>query len=297
MDHAINWKDDYTNTKYRKVLTKEYLGIPGLQLFGKQIRTSATESLPPHFHQNCYEIVYITSGNPSFFVQGKNYHLSGGDVFITKPDQIHSTNSVPVTLSEMYWMQIELDPDSSFLFLNQDAIVTLRNKLSALTCPKITTDGDWIKMLFSKAFQAAASGDNPQLISQYLSLLLYMILDFSEKTTFKLTPDIGRAVNYILDHIEEPLSFDNLAKISALSVSQFKQKFKKQMGIAPRQFINLQKIEYSKELLQEGYSIQEISEMLNFVSNSYFTTVFKKFNSCTPSEYLRRQNMSLYQLH
>lgn len=287
MDQAINWKDDYMNTKYRKVLTKKYLNVPGLQLFGKQIRTSATESLPPHFHENCYEIVYITSGNPNFFVQGKNYYLSGGDVFITKPDQIHSTNSVPVTLSEMYWIQIEINPDSSFLFLSQDAIITLQNKLSSLTCPKITTDGDWVKMLFSKSFQAASSGENPQLISQYLSLLLYMILDFSEKTTFKLTPDIGKAVNYILDHIEEPLSFDDLAKISALSVSQFKQKFKKQMGIAPRQFINLQKIEYSKDLLQEGYSIRQISEMLNFVSNSYFTTVFKKFNSCTPSEYLR----------
>lgn len=287
MDQAINWKDDYMNTKYRKVLTKKYLNVPGLQLFGKQIRTSATESLPPHFHENCYEIVYITSGNPNFFVQEKNYYLSGGDVFITKPDQIHSTNSVPVTLSEMYWIQIEINPDSSFLFLSQDAIITLQNKLSSLTCPKITTDGDWVKMLFSKSFQAASSGENPQLISQYLSLLLYMILDFSEKTTFKLTPDIGKAVNYILDHIEEPLSFDDLAKISALSVSQFKQKFKKQMGIAPRQFINLQKIEYSKDLLQEGYSIRQISEMLNFVSNSYFTTVFKKFNSCTPSEYLR----------
>lgn len=287
MDQAINWKDDYMNTKYRKVLTKKYLNVPGLQLFGKQIRTSATESLPPHFHENCYEIVYITSGNPNFFVQEKNYYLSGGDVFITKPDQIHSTNSVPVTLSEMYWIQIEIHPDSSFLFLSQDAIITLQNKLSSLTCPKITTDGDWVKMLFSKSFQAASSGENPQLISQYLSLLLYMILDFSEKTTFKLTPDIGKAVNYILDHIEEPLSFDDLAKISALSVSQFKQKFKKQMGIAPRQFINLQKIEYSKDLLQEGYSIRQISEMLNFVSNSYFTTVFKKFNSCTPSEYLR----------
>ena len=287
MDQAINWKDDYMNTKYRKVLTKKYLNVPGLQLFGKQIRTSATESLPPHFHENCYEIVYITSGNPNFFVQEKNYYLSGGDVFITKPDQIHSTNSVPVTLSEMYWIQIEINPDSSFLFLSQDAIITLQNKLSSLTCPKITTDGDWVKMLFSKSFQAASSGENPQLISQYLSLLLYMILDFSEKTTFELTPDIGKAVNYILDHIEEPLSFDDLAKISALSVSQFKQKFKKQMGIAPRQFINLQKIEYSKDLLQEGYSIRQISEMLNFVSNSYFTTVFKKFNSCTPSEYLR----------
>lgn len=95
MPDAINWKDSYTNTKYLQILTDDCLNIPGLALFGKQIRTSATESLPLHFHEDCYEIVYITSGTPSFFVDGKTYNLSGGDVFITQPNQIHSTTPYP----------------------------------------------------------------------------------------------------------------------------------------------------------------------------------------------------------
>lgn len=285
MEQAINWKDDYSDTKYRKTLTAEYLNIPGLELFGKQIRTSATESLPLHFHEDCYEIVYITSGTPSFFVDGKTYNLSGGDVFITQPNQIHSTNSVPVTISEMYWVQVHVDPD--FLYLNQSAICFLQEKLSHLSCPKINTDGNQIEKLFHHAFQIALSGTHPQLVAQYLSLALYLIVDFSEKTMFKLTPDIGRAINYILENITETLSLDELAKIALLSTSQFKQKFKKQIGVAPRQFINSQKIELAKALLEDGHSIQEITNTLNFVSSSYFTTVFKRFNSCTPSEYLR----------
>lgn len=285
MPDAINWKDSYTNTKYLQILTEDCLNIPGLALFGKQIRTSATESLPLHFHEDCYEIVYITSGTPSFFVDGKTYNLSGGDVFITQPNQIHSTNSVPVTISEMYWVQVHVDPD--FLYLNQSAICFLQEKLSHLSCPKINTDGNQIEKLFHHAFQTALAGTHPQLVAQYLSLALYLIVDFSEKTMFKLTPDIGRAINYILENITETLSLDELAKIALLSTSQFKQKFKKQIGVAPRQFINSQKIELAKALLEDGHSIQEITNTLNFVSSSYFTTVFKRFNSCTPSEYLR----------
>lgn len=134
MEQAINWKDDYSDTKYRKTLTAEYLNIPGLELFGKQIRTSATESLPLHFHEDCYEIVYITSGTPSFFVDGKTYNLSGGDVFITQPNQIHSTNSVPVTISEMYWVQVHVDPD--FLYLNQSAICFYKKNSPTFPVPK-----------------------------------------------------------------------------------------------------------------------------------------------------------------
>ena len=65
MNQVINWKDNYTDTRYRKILTSSYLDIPGLQVLAKQVRISATESLPLHFHENSYELVYITSGTPS----------------------------------------------------------------------------------------------------------------------------------------------------------------------------------------------------------------------------------------
>lgn len=285
---AINWKDDYTDTKNIKILTASQLNIPGLQLFGNQIRTFATESLPLHYHEDCYEVVYICNGIPSFNVSEKNYNLCGGDVFITQPNQIHSTNSVPVSISEMYWFQINLNSCSNFLFQDQISINYLQNGLSTLPSPKISTDTPIIKKLLHSAFQAALSGSKPQLVAQYLSLLLYIILEFSEKTMFKLTPDIGRVMDYILDHIYEDISLDELSAVAYLSTSQMKQKFKKQLGIAPRQFINAQKIECSKTLLQEGYSVREVAAMLQFDNSSYFATVFKRYNSCTPSEYIKK---------
>lgn len=289
---AINWKDNYTDTKYRKILTTEYLNIPGLKVFGKQIRISATESLPLHFHENSYELVYITSGTSNFFVDGKNYSLCGGDVFITQPNQMHSTNAVPVTISEMYWLQFEFGSNPNFFHLDHTATHTLESKLSHLPSPKIGTNGNEIGEFFHNAFQIALTGYNPQLVSQYLTLVLYRIIEFSEQTVFKLSPDIGWAMNYILDHITESLTLDEIAKGAFLSTSQFKQKFKKQVGISPRQFINSQKMEYAKDLLEENYSVEQVANALNFDSGSYFTSVFKKFCSCTPTEYKNRTCIS-----
>ena len=293
MSKEVGIFEEYTNTKYLKILTEEHLSIPGMFLFGRQIRTTATESLPPHDHGNCFEFVYICSGTPSFSVDGKNYTLSGGDVFITQPHEIHSTNSMPVSVSEMYWFQLDLTTYENALFLDKLATQTLQTKLHQLSSRIISTDLGKTKDLIKNAFRVALSGNNPQLATQYITLFLYLLLEASDKIDFKLTPDIGRAATYILDHIGEKLTLDELASISYLSTSQFKQKFKQQMGISPRQFINTQKIQVAKDLLEEWHSTTEVAAMLHFESPSYFITVFKRYTSCTPRQYKERYKMSL----
>ena len=63
------------------------------------------------------------------------------------------------------------------------------------------------------------------------------------------------------------------------------------MGISPRLYINQKKIECAKKLLSEGFSITEVAMHLNFVSSSYFSSVFKKYTNCTPSEYIKKSKI------
>ena len=82
-----------------------------------------------------------------------------------------------------------------------------------------------------------------------------------------------------------------MAALANLSCSQYKQKFKKQLEISPRHFINQQKIEYSKLLLLEGMSVTDIAMLLGFTTSSYFSTVFKKYTLYTPTEYLEKESL------
>lgn len=288
MHRAVELIDHYEYSDKRHILTQNETKIPAILLFGWQNRKNATESLPPHFHRNCFEIVYISAGSVIFSIDGTDYKLSGGDVFITQPNQIHSTNSLPVSVCEMYWFHLAAD-SKQFLYLNDSASRYVREKLASSKTPQLHTNAKEIYPLIKSAFDICAQGSNPQLAGQYLSLLLYKIIEYQDKTTFKLTPDIGRVLNYIMDHLTDEISLEQLADISHLSVSQFKQKFKNQIGFSPRQFINYEKIEFSKTLLLEGMSVTDVSSMLGFDNSSYFAVVFKRFNLCSPTEYVKKK--------
>ena len=291
MHRAVELIDHYEYSDKRHILTQNETKIPAVLLFGWQNRKNATESLPPHFHRNCFEIVYISAGSVIFSIDGTDYKLSGGDVFITQPNQIHSTNSLPISVCEMYWFHLAAD-SKQFLYLNDSASRYVREKLASFKTPQLHTNAKEIYPLIKSAFDICAQGSNPQLAGQYLSLLLYKLIEYQDKTTFKLTPDIGRVLNYIMDHLTDDISLEQLADISHLSVSQFKQKFKNQIGFSPRQFINYEKIEFSKTLLLEGMSVTDVSSMLGFDNSSYFAVVFKRFNLCSPTEYVKRKQDS-----
>ena len=104
-----------------------------------------------------------------------------------------------------------------------------------------------------------------------------------------LSPDIEKAVFYMKEHLQSALPLEELADACGLSLSQFKQKFKAQTGISPRHYINYQKIQLSKQMLLGEKSVTDIAMELGFCNSSYFTSVFRRFNACTPSEYQRQK--------
>ena len=126
-----------------------------------------------------------------------------------------------------------------------------------------------------------------QTNKQYLLLFLNQLATISTDN-HTLSREIYNALNFIYDHIESDISIDDLAKCSMLSVPQFKVRFKQEVGISPRSFINMQKIELAKQMLLEGSSKTQIALSLGFNTSSYFSAVFKRYTFCTPSEYVKK---------
>ena len=291
MEEAVEITDTYCAEKYRLALTNKETGIPALRLFGRQTNVTATQSLSPHYHKNCFEIVYIAAGSATFSTGGTDYKLSGGDIFLTVPDQIHSTNFLPISVCKMYWFQLEDTPEH-LLYLNPVAAADLLSSLKRFDTPLFHTDSKDMSPLIRSAFDCCARGENPQLAGQYLTLLLYKLIEYQKNAVFRPSPDIEQAVSYIRGHIREEISLEELAGIAHLSTSQFKQKFKNQVGFAPRQFINYEKIEASKPLLLEGRTVTEVADLLSFDNSSYFAVVFKRFTTCSPTEFVGKHRQA-----
>ena len=84
-------------------------------------------------------------------------------------------------------------------------------------------------------------------------------------------------------------SVDDFAKAMFMSRSNLNLKVKALFGVAPLELIKTVRFNEACRLLQEKkHTMTEISEMVGFTTSSYFTSAFKRFIGCTPSEYLKK---------
>lgn len=91
---------------------------------------------------------------------------------------------------------------------------------------------------------------------------------------------------YIRSHYTEEINLANLADKYHFNHSYLTRIFKKLKGDSPLKLINTLRINDAKELLQNpNLSVKEISEMLGFSSQHYFSRIFKEFTNQTPKEY------------
>ncbi len=283
----INWIDTPFFSEKRTVLTQNELMIPGLRTLGKHDILSAISPLPPHIHQNCFELTYISNGTISFFTNDSEYKISGGDVFLSYPDEIHSTNHVPLSVGSVFWFQLDISDPNHFLYLHPEWAKSLMEDLKSINAHVVKTDKKQMEQLIQQILSLSHYQERKFELCAYLVCFLHKVIAFSKETRFQLTPDIGKAVDYILEHLTESISLDYLASLCLLSTSQFKQKFKNQIGVSPREFINFRKIELAKSYLENGKSVTETAMELSFNSSSYFCSVFKRYTSYTPKEYLK----------
>lgn len=289
MFSAINWHDQYTLTKERIIYTQEQHHVPGVHALARHTMKDSIPSLKWHYHENCFEFTISTKGTFSFSTSTSSYRFSGGDVFISFPNEIHGTNDIPVSVGEIYWFQLDISNPKEFLFMNENTARHMIESLRSLPHHVVQANAEEMRPLIQQAFYLAQRNDEPEFIASYLQLFLHLLIHSANNEKFALSPDIGRTLNYILDNITEELPLEELAALANLSCSQYKQKFKKQLGISPRHFINQQKIEYAKLLLLEGMSVTDIAMLLGFTTSSYFSTVFKKYTLYTPTEYLEKE--------
>jgi len=101
--------------------------------------------------------------------------------------------------------------------------------------------------------------------------------------------ELARGVNYIQQHIDEPLRLDALAELCGLSTYQFEQRMKKVFQLTAGQFISKTRIDTACRLLREDQRpIVEIALECGFSDQSAFTRQFKATTGLTPSEYRRQ---------
>jgi AraC-like DNA-binding protein len=91
---------------------------------------------------------------------------------------------------------------------------------------------------------------------------------------------------YIDRNIFENIEVEDICSLFNISLSGFNHKFKEYTGVTPRYYINGMKVQKAKELLKNGKSVTETAMQLSFNSSDYFSVVFKKYTTYSPTKYV-----------
>lgn len=108
--------------------------------------------------------------------------------------------------------------------------------------------------------------------------------------TASLSQPIQVCCDYISLHIEDKLSLAQLADLTGYTENYLSKKFKSEIGLTPNEYIRRQRLERAALLLRTTQDdVQDISERLQFCSQSYFADHFRRLFQMTPTEYRQRR--------
>ncbi len=130
--------------------------------------------------------------------------------------------------------------------------------------------------------------------SELMELAEIINLDFlfhiKNQSRNKYSPIIQQSIAYIQHHLNEPLTLNQVANEVNTNPSYLSALFKKEVDINFVTYINKQKVEEAKRLMEfSSDSILDIALHLGFSTQSYFTQIFKKFEGVTPKQYLKNK--------
>jgi AraC-like DNA-binding protein len=97
--------------------------------------------------------------------------------------------------------------------------------------------------------------------------------------------EFRKCIEYLQEHLMEPVSIEHLAKLSCMSLSTFERKFKQHFSLTPKQYILHRKVHEACRLLPQVNNIARVALETGFGGQSYFTKQFRTVVGITPKQY------------
>jgi len=94
------------------------------------------------------------------------------------------------------------------------------------------------------------------------------------------------ALHYVHAHFARPISAQDLARMSNLSLSQFNRLFRAETGAGVVDYVNRVRVEKAMQLLSEPSCwVYEVADRVGFDDARYFARVFRSITGMSPTEY------------
>ena len=104
--------------------------------------------------------------------------------------------------------------------------------------------------------------------------------------------EFSEIIQYIEKNISSPIRIGKLAMLSGQSLAVFTANFRKAMGLPPKQYISMKRIDRAKQLLLSSDDpVKQISQDVGIPTARLFYRLFRKYTSETPEGFRKHYRM------
>lgn len=242
-----------------------------------------------------WEFVYVDKGEVTAITDSKETVLESGSIIFHRPNEWHNIkNGVNASNVVIITFTAPIFPDEFFteavLKVNNTQKILLSKILNETVNVFSTPLGDPYTQKMD--LKEEVNDVSQQFIHLYLTeFLLHFLYSDSIVTRVPITHPadntvFSEAVDYMSDNLGAKIKISDIAYHMNISVSKLKMLFRDNVGRGVIDYFNFMKIEAAKAYIREdNHSFSQISGILGYSSQNYFSMQFKKYVGMSPSEY------------
>lgn len=246
---------------------------------------------------NFWEMVYVDKGQVKICADSKEFYLQQGQITFHKPNEFHAISADGTNTADVF--VISFVSSSSSMNFFKSKIINLPEKLKSKMFSLIQESIDAFEALEISCSELKGKPNVPiggqQMIRIHLEELLIMLIrqeNTEEKPAFFLTKESmeNHLVEYMVKTIDEnvykKITVNDLCESMNYTRAYLAKIFKSSISMSIGEYITNTKIKEAKKLIRQNkYTFVQISDMLQFDNQHYFSRVFKKVTNFTPSQY------------
>ena len=267
--------------------------LPELKLVGHvSYHTARPSFFHRHQHRDVLEIFYIVRGKVSWWVEGVCSEVKGNELFLIWPEELHGARDNIVEPSEYYWIQVDLP---SLRRGAGKALARQFGKPSRGALPRHFRGAASLLPLYRSLLEEQTGQEpNRELVQgATLHLLLSLVVRYARTDASSAPgrhPDekpLAAALGWARENLDEA-TVEELVRVSGLDGTRFRKSFGTAYGSTPARYLARLRLQHAKEQLARGLSVTTVSHRLGFPSSQYFSTVFRKYEGMSPTEFVER---------
>lgn len=244
-----------------------------------------------------WELSYLISGNAGVTAGEQLYECSEGDMILHRPGIFHSCWAMGQSSFKILTITFQgegLDytmPSGLFRPSDQERAY-LRLLMEELPGLFAYRDDETKPLVYA----APPQSEGYQMVKNYVELLCLSLrrrggASALQPAKHAYSERFANSVAYLRAHVCDGVSLQDLCRHVGESPGTVKHLFRTFTGGGAMQYYRYLRCQHCIALLEQGQSMGDIAAAMNFSSQNYLSTFFKREMGVSPSEYLR-QNAS-----